>query len=64
MNAGKLFGIIIILMLFLLISGIIIKASFSILADTFRTWFIFLHREYCRLVKTSRLVFRTLNETD
>jgi len=62
MNAEKLFSIIILLMFFLLIFGIIIKASFSMLADVSKTWFILLHGKYSKLVKANRLMIGASNE--
>jgi hypothetical protein len=37
MNAGKLYSIMMLLMLFLLVFGIIFKVSFSMLADVSKT---------------------------
>lgn len=62
MNAEKLFSIIILLMFFLLIFGIIIKASFNMLAEALKTWFILLHGKYFKLVKANRLMFGASNE--
>jgi hypothetical protein len=62
MNAGKLFGIIIILMLLLLVFGIIIKTCFSMLADVSKTWLILLYKKYCKLVKANWLMFGASNE--
>ena len=64
MNAGKLYGIIILLMFFLLVFGIIIKVSFSILANVLKNWFILLYEKYCKLVKANWLLFRASNEPD
>jgi hypothetical protein len=62
MNAGKLFGIIILLMLFLLVFGIIIKVSFCMLTNISKTWLILLYGKYCKLVKANRLMFGASNE--
>jgi hypothetical protein len=62
MNAGKLFGIIIILMFLLLVFGIIIKTGFSMLADVSKTWLILLYKKYCKLVKANWLMFGASNE--
>jgi hypothetical protein len=62
MNAGKLFGIIIILMFLLLVFGIIIKTGFSMLADVSKTWLILLYGKYCKLVKANLFMFGASNE--
>ena len=62
MNAGKLYSIIMLLMLFLLVFGIIFKVSFSMLADVSKTWLILLHGKYCKLVKANWFMFGASNE--
>ena len=62
MNAGKLYGIIILLMLFLLVFGIIIKVSFSMVADMSKTRFILLYGKYCKLVKAGWLIVGASNK--
>ena len=64
MNADKLFSIIILLMFFLLIFGIIIKVSFSMLTEVFKTWLIHLYGKYSKLVKVNRLMFGVSNESN
>ena len=64
MNAGKLYGIIILLMFLLLTFGVIIITSLSMLANVTKTWFILLFEKYCKLVKANRHMFGALNETD
>jgi len=62
MNADKLFSIIILLIFFLLVFGIIIKVSFSMLAEVLKTWSIHLYGKYSKLVKVNRLMFGASNE--
>jgi len=64
MNAGKLYGIIIILMFLLLVFGIIIKTGLSMLADVSKTWLILLYGKYCKLIKANWLMFGASNEPD
>ncbi len=64
MNAGKLYGIIIIFMFLLLVFGIIIKTGFSMLADVSKTWLILLYVKYCKLIKANWLMFGASNEPD
>ncbi len=53
MHAGKLYGIIILLMLFLFVFGIIFRVSFSMLAHVSKTWLVLLYGKYCKLVKAN-----------
>jgi len=64
MNAGKLYGIIILLMFLLLVFGIIIKTGFSMLADESKTWLILLYGKYRKLVKANWLMLGASNEPD
>ena len=64
MNAGKLYGIIILLMFLLLTFGVIIITSLSMLANVTKTWLILLFEKYCKLVKANRHTFGDLNEPD
>ena len=64
MNAGKLYGIIILLMFLLLTFGVIIITSLSMLANVTKTWLILLFEKYCKLVKANRHTFGALNEPD
>lgn len=62
MNAGKLYSIIILLMLFLLVFGIIFKVCFSMLVDVSKNRLIFLYEKYCKLVKANWFMFGASNE--
>jgi len=62
MNAGRLYSIIILLMLFLLVFGIIFKVCFSMLVDVSKSRLILLYEKYCKLVKANRFMFGVSNE--
>lgn len=62
MNASKLFSIIILLMFFLIAFGIIIKVTFSMLAEASKAWFFFMYEKYCKLAKASWHLFGVSNE--
>ena len=49
MNAGKIYGIIILLTFLLLIFGVIIITSLSMLVDASKTWANLLFEKYCKL---------------
>ena len=53
MNAGKLFGIIILLIFLLFIFGIIIKVSFCMMADVLKDWFVLMYGKCSKLVKVN-----------